>query len=67
MTPRLVIDNERCTGNGRCYELFPQLFTDDDRGYGAVAGDGLVREGAEDEAHRAVLACPEQAISLEGM
>ena len=57
---RLRIDESLCTGNGRCYALFPELFTDDDRGYGQLAGDGRVSDDAL--AQRAILACPERAI-----
>jgi len=61
---RVVIDAERCTGNGRCYSLFPRLFTDDESGYGQVVGDGTIDDDQLDDARRAVLACPEQAITL---
>jgi len=60
---RLTIDYDLCTGNGRCYELFPQLFGDDERGYGVnlteEIGDELL-----DMANRTVVACPERAISV---
>jgi ferredoxin len=62
---RIVIDTERCSGQGRCYVLAPSLFVDDDRGYGVVRGDGTVAPEHEADAGRAVVACPEQAISLE--
>lgn len=62
---RVVIDGGRCTGNGRCYSLFPRLFSDDDRGYGRVVGDGCIGGDELDEAQRAVLACPEDAITIE--
>ena len=29
-----MIDATRCSGHGRCYDVAPALFTDDDRGYG---------------------------------
>jgi ferredoxin len=61
---RIVIDETRCSGNGRCYTLEPALFTDDDRGYGQVIGDGLIAEDKFDAASRAVVACPEDAISI---
>ena len=47
---RVVIDSARCTGNGRCYSLFPALFTDDERGYGAVIGDGVITAAQLDDA-----------------
>jgi ferredoxin len=62
---RLVIDYDRCSGNGRCYALFPDLFTDDERGYGQTIGDGAIGEHQLAEAQRAALCCPEQAITVE--
>jgi ferredoxin len=61
---RIVIDGERCTGNGRCYALVPELFSDDERGYGRVIGDGVLHDDQLDAARRAVTACPEDAITL---
>ncbi|MFC7733795.1 ferredoxin [Actinomadura keratinilytica] len=29
-------------GHGRCYDLAPDLFGEDDEGYGKVLGDGTV-------------------------
>jgi ferredoxin len=61
---RLRIDTERCTGHGRCYDLAPELFTDDDDGYGQV----LVEEPDESQlaaARLAVNSCPERAVILE--
>ncbi|HEX5586500.1 MAG TPA: ferredoxin [Acidimicrobiia bacterium] len=62
---RVAIDTERCSGHGRCYVLAPSLFVDDDRGYGQVRGHGTVAPEREADAQRAVVACPEQAITLE--
>jgi ferredoxin len=61
---RIVIDEERCTGNGRCYSLFPHLFSDDESGHGQAVGDGAIGEDQLENAVRAVRACPEQAITL---
>ena len=63
---RIVIDTERCTGHGRCYTLAPTVFSDDDDGYGVVIGDGTVTADQLEDARRAVLACPERAITIEG-
>ena len=63
---RVVIDVQRCTGHGRCYVVAPALFTDDERGFGQVIGDGDVTGEHEEMARAAVLACPEQAISCVG-
>lgn len=61
---KLRIDTERCQGHGRCYDLAPDLFGEDDEGYGVVLGDGTVPPGAEADARRAELSCPELAIDL---
>ena len=61
---KLTINPELCQGHGRCYDLAPGLFGDDDEGYGKVLGDGLVLREAEHDARIAVLNCPEQAIEL---
>jgi ferredoxin len=61
---RVVIDPERCAGHGRCYALAPDVFTDDERGYGQVVADGAVAPDQLDVARRAVGGCPEAAISL---
>lgn len=62
---KLRIDPERCQGHGRCYDLAPGLFGDDDEGYGMVLGDGVVPPDLERDARLAVANCPEQAIELE--
>ena len=44
---KVQIDPERCQGHGRCYDLAPGLFGDDDEGFGQVLGDGIVPPGKE--------------------
>ncbi|MEZ7124334.1 ferredoxin [Nonomuraea sp. AD125B] len=61
---KVKIDPERCQGHGRCYDLAPALFAEDDEGYGQVAGDGAVPEGEERTARLAVANCPERAIEI---
>ena len=61
---KVQIDPARCQGHGRCYDLAPGLFGDDDEGYGQVLGDGSVPQQAEHDARLAVLNCPEHAIEL---
>jgi AcrR family transcriptional regulator/ferredoxin len=63
-TVKVQIDHERCQGHGRCYDLAPALFGDDDEGYGTVLGDGTVPPGQEHNARLAVLNCPERAVEL---
>jgi ferredoxin len=61
---KVQIDPERCQGHGRCYDLAPGLFGDDEEGYGTVRGDGSVPPGKEHDARLAALNCPEHAIDL---
>jgi ferredoxin len=61
---KIRIDSERCQGHGRCYDLAPDLFGDDDEGYGMVLGDGTVPAGREHDARLAVSNCPERAIDV---
>jgi len=62
---RLRIDANRCVGHGRCYELAPGLFADDEYGHGVVERENI--DDADLSAARlAVDSCPEQAVLLEG-
>ena len=61
---KVQIDSGRCQGHGRCYDLVPGLFSDDDEGFGQVLGDGDVQPDKERDARLAVANCPERAIDL---
>jgi ferredoxin len=61
---RVLIDRERCQGHGRCYDLAPDLFGEDEDGYGTVVGDGQVPPGRQDDARLAEANCPEAAVEL---
>jgi ferredoxin len=61
---KLAIDSTVCQGHGRCYDLAPDLFGDDEEGFGQVLGDGIVPPGKEHEARLAVANCPERAIAV---
>ena len=61
---RVVVDEETCTGHGRCYVLAPEVFAPDDFGHCVVireeVGDDLAaqaRAGADN--------CPERAITVQ--
>ena len=62
---KVQIDPGLCQGHGRCYDLAPRLFGDDDEGYGRVLGDGAVAPGKERDARLAAANCPEHAITAE--
>ncbi len=61
---KVQINSELCQGHGRCYDLSPDLFGDDDDGYGQVLGTGAVPPGREREAQLAAANCPERAIDI---
>jgi ferredoxin len=61
---KVQIDSDKCQGHGRCYELAPDVFTDDEEGNGQVIGDGGVTSANEEAARLAVANCPESAISI---
>jgi ferredoxin len=60
---KVAIDQGRCQGHGRCYELAPEVFTDDESGYGSVIAPDVPASHA-DQAQAAVNVCPERAISV---
>jgi ferredoxin len=61
---KIHIDGSLCQGHGRCYDLAPVLFGDDEEGYGKVLGDGVVPPEKQEDARRAALNCPEHAVKL---
>ena len=61
---KVQINPERRQGHGRCYDLGPDLFGDDDEGFGKVLGDGTGPPGQAHDARLAALNCPEHAIEL---
>ena len=63
MTMKVSIDADRCQGHGRCYEVAPEVFTDDERGRGEVISAN-VPDHLLAQVRSAVSACPEKAITL---
>jgi ferredoxin len=61
---RVSVDRGICVGHGRCYDVAPGLFADDDEGYSLVRGDGSVPAAQAEAARLAVRLCPERAVSL---
>ena len=61
---KVQIDSEKCQGHGRCYDLAPQLFTEDEEGYGQVIGEGKVSADDEHQAQLAFSNCPENAVQI---
>jgi ferredoxin len=61
---KVSVDSGSCTGHGRCYDVAPGLFEDDEQGYSVVRGDGSVPPGQAEAARLAVRLCPERAITV---
>lgn len=60
---KVAVDAELCSGHGRCYTVAPKLFSPDDVGFNAQAGqEFVVPDDAGDVARLAIRSCPEGAI-----
>jgi ferredoxin len=63
---RIVVDGERCSGHGRCYDVAPELLESDEYGYVSIRGSSMeVPEDQRAGAEQAAAWCPEKAITLE--
>ena len=62
---RIDVDQEACTGHGRCYTLAPEVFECDDDGY-CLPSDTEVPAELEAQARRGVAGCPERALTIRG-
>jgi ferredoxin len=60
---KVRIDNEACTGHGRCYVLAPEVFEPDDEGHSVALVDDIPPELLA-QAQLAVANCPESAITI---
>ena len=61
---KVHVDSELCTGHGRCYELAPEVFEDDERGHCVLRSIEVPTE-LERKARLAEGNCPEAAIRVE--
>ena len=62
---RISIDPSLCQGHGRCYDLAPDLFGEDDDGYATLTdltAGGQVPPDREGDARLAADNCPEAAV-----
>jgi len=57
------VDLAKCVGHGRCYELAPDVFGEDERGHCRVLVEAVPPEH-EKAAMIAAANCPEDAIKL---
>jgi ferredoxin len=61
---KVAINTDKCMGHGMCYGLAPNVYVDDDDGYGQVIGDGTVGDDEADAARNGAANCPESAITV---
>jgi ferredoxin len=63
---KVHIDEEKCTGHGRCAKYAPNVFRlNDEDGYNADAGKTIdVPAGEESNVAVGVKSCPERAITV---
>ena len=61
---KVRVDLELCTGHGRCYELAPEVFDEDERGHCRIPDEKVPAE-LENQALRAEANWPEHAIRVE--
>ena len=59
---KVQIGAERCQGHGRCYDLAPDLFGDDDEGYGRSSATAPCRRTRSTTPASRSSNCPERAI-----
>ncbi len=60
---KVAIDVDLCQGHGRCYEIAPEVFTDDDRGRGELLMVEIPAD-LQEKVRQAANTCPERAITL---
>ncbi len=61
---KVRVDKETCVGHGRCYEVAPEVFGEDERGHCLIVREEVPKELAE-QARSGADNCPEKAISIE--
>ncbi len=61
---KLRLDSGKCVGHGRCYDLAPEAFGEDERGLCLILHEN-VPEDLRDKARTAANNCPEKAILID--
>lgn len=61
---KVYVDTERCVGHGRCYELVPEVYDEDEYGHCRLISVAI-RAQDEERARRGAVNCPEHAIRIE--
>ena len=63
-THRVSVDLGLCVGHGRCYELAPEVFSEDESGYCVLLRE-RIPESLLSQARSGEANCPERAIRVE--
>jgi ferredoxin len=64
---KLSLDQDLCTGHGRCYSVAPEVIEPDSEGYNRARGTTVeIASAHECSARRGVKSCPEGALSIVG-
>jgi ferredoxin len=61
---RIALDERRCQGHGRCYDLAPDVFEADERGHVDLAVNGELPDVLEQDAIVGIRNCPESALAV---
>ncbi len=61
---KVFVDMDRCVGHGRCYELAPEIFGEDEAGYCRLLLE-TVPPDLVAKAETAAANCPERVIRVE--
>ena len=61
---KVRVDFDLCVGHGRCYELAPEVFDEDERGHCKLMFEQVPVE-YEAQAQRGAANCPEHAILID--
>jgi ferredoxin len=61
---RIVLDDARCVGHGRCYALAPDVYDADDQGHCVLRVSGDVPPELQEAARVGASNCPEDALAI---
>ncbi len=61
---KVHVDPEKCVGHGRCYELAPEVFAEDEQGHCRLLMEEVPPD-LEKAARTGEENCPEEAITVE--
>ncbi len=60
---KVAVDRGVCEGHGRCYEIAPGVYTEDERGHCSLENEEVPPD-LEEIARLAAQSCPEKALTV---